>query len=95
MNPFIFNLSVSASEIPTLESGSLFQFGADHITALVANASSLITSFWPVILLIAGMSLAIIIVLNIIWVFDNRKDRELSERADRAMSETRKLLKKI
>lgn len=94
MNPFILK-SVFATEIPALESGVLFQFGSDHIMALIANAGSLINSFMPVVLLISGLSIGIMIVLNIIWVFDRKRDRELHERADRAISETKELLKDI
>jgi len=70
----MFELLTAGAEpvvIPALE-GGLFEFGAEHITALTANASSLITSFWPIVLIVVGLALAMWIVGKIISAFRSR-----------------------
>ena len=64
-------LHAGAEGIPALTT-DLFEFGADHITALTANASSLITSFWPIVLIVVGLALAMWIVGKLISVFRSR-----------------------
>jgi len=70
----MFELLTAGAEpvaIPALTEG-LFSFGAEHITALSANASSLITSFWPIILIVVGLALAMWIVKMIIGAFGKK-----------------------
>lgn len=64
-------LHAGAEAIPALTTG-LFTFGADHITALAANAGSLITSFWPIVLIVIGLALAYWVITKIISAFRSR-----------------------
>lgn len=91
---YVFDtLKVLASEIPALESGALFEFGSNHINALVANAGSLIDSFMPVMLVLAGLSLGMAIVIAVISIFEHKESRRRSERIDKILSETKELTK--
>jgi len=76
-------LKVSAGAIPTLESGSLFQFESPQIQALANNAVSLIDSFMPIVLLVGGLSLGMYIIWRIIGIFGGAKKREEEDIAER------------
>jgi len=57
--------------IPALD-GNLFEFGSEHLTALLANVGALVESFWPIVLLIVGLVLGIWLVRSIIGIIGRR-----------------------
>jgi len=80
-------LKVSAGAIPTLESGSLFQFGSEQIVALTANVSSLIVAFTPIILILAGLGIGLSIVFAILSVSRMRDRKSRIEKLDKISRE--------
>jgi len=66
-------LHASAQGIPALGTeDTLFQFGTEHFTALLANVSSVVNSFWPIALFIIGLAVAIWVVSKIVGIFRAR-----------------------
>jgi len=80
-------LKVSAGAIPTLESGSLFQFGSEQIVALTANVSSLIVSFTPIILISAGLGIGLSIIFAILSVSRMRDQKSRIEKLGKISEE--------
>lgn len=60
----MFELLTAAAEIPVI--GSLFEIGADEMTALAANAGSFIQSVWPLVLLAIGLPIAVWVLARLI-----------------------------
>jgi len=73
---------------------TIFNFGSEHLAALLANVGALLSSFWPIILLVSGLALAMTIVLAIIEIADEKDRKKLDHRINKVVRETDRLLDK-
>jgi hypothetical protein len=70
----------------------LFSSTTNAYSELSAVASTAFNDFWPYLVLVIGIPLAFFIIEMLIGlVADSRKDREVMDRADRAMADFERL----